>query len=55
MIEGGSRGGLVAAYAFAAVLMCAAAVVAAFLGVDAERQPLEAIAPPLGSDPPKNW
>jgi MFS family permease len=55
MIEGGSRGGLFAAYAFAAVLMCAAAVVAAFLGVDAERQPLEAIAPPLGSDPPKNW
>jgi hypothetical protein len=31
--------------------MCAAALVAAFLGVDAERRSLEEIAPPLGSDP----
>ena len=49
MIEGGSRGALFGAYAFAAALMCAAALVAAFLGVDAERRPLEAVAPPLGS------
>jgi MFS family permease len=50
MIEDGSRSGLFGAYAFAAALMCAAAVVAAFMGVDAERKPLEAIAPPLGSE-----
>jgi MFS family permease len=49
MIEGGSRADLFAAYALAAALMCSAALVAAFLGVDAERRPLEAIAPPLGS------
>ena len=49
MIEGGSRSGLFGAYAFAAALMCAAALVAAILGVDAERRPLEAVAPPLGS------
>ena len=50
MIEGGSRSGLFGAYSFAALLMCAAAVVAALIGVDAERKPLEAIAPPLGSE-----
>jgi MFS family permease len=49
MIEGGSRTHLFAAYAFAAALMCSAALVAAFLGVDAERKPLEAVAPPLGA------
>jgi MFS family permease len=48
MIESGSRSGLFAAYAFAAALMCAAAIVAWFIGVDAERKPLEHIAPPLG-------
>ena len=52
MIEDGSRAGLFGAYAFAAALMCAAALVAAFLGVDAERRPLEAVAPPLGTHPP---
>ncbi|MBV8031116.1 MAG: MFS transporter [Betaproteobacteria bacterium] len=49
MIQSGSRSGLFAAYAFAAALMCAAAIVAALRGVDAERKPLEEIAPPLGS------
>jgi len=48
MIEGGSRGGLFAAYALAGALMCAAAVVAWKLGVDAERKPLEEVCPPLG-------
>src|SRR5262245_27268554 len=48
MIEGGNRGGLFAAYAFAGVLMCAAAGVAWKLGVDAERKPLEEVCPPLG-------
>jgi MFS family permease len=51
MIESGSRQALFGAYSLAAVLMCAAAFVAAFLGVDAERKSLEEIAPPLGSDP----
>ena len=48
MIEGGSRGGLFAAYAFAGALMCVAAAVAWKLGVDAERRPLEEVCPPLG-------
>jgi MFS family permease len=50
MIEGGSRGGLFAAYALAGVLMCVAALVAWKLGVDAERRPLEEVCPPLGMD-----
>jgi MFS family permease len=48
MIEGGSRGGLFAAYALAGALMCIAALVAWKLGVDAERKPLEEVCPPLG-------
>jgi MFS family permease len=48
MIEGGSRSGLFAAYALAGALMCAAALVAWKLGVDAERRPLEEVCPPLG-------
>jgi len=50
MIEGGSRGGLFAAYALAGVLMCAAALVAWKLGVNAERRPLEEVCPPLGME-----
>ena len=38
--------------ALAGVLMCAAAVVAAWLGVDAERRSLEQVCPPLGADLP---
>jgi MFS family permease len=52
IIESGSRDALFGAYALAGALMCAAALVAAFLGVDAERRPLEAVCPPLGCDPP---
>ena len=52
MIEGGSRGGLFAAYALAGVLMCVAALIAWKLGVDAERRPLEEVCPPLGVDDP---
>jgi MFS family permease len=48
MIESGSREALFGAYAFASALMCAAALVAAWLGVDAERRSLELVAPPLG-------
>jgi MFS family permease len=54
MIEGGSRDGLFAAYALAGGLMCLAAFVAWKLGVDAERRPLEEIAPPLGAHPVKS-
>jgi len=53
MIESGSRSALFGAYAFAAVLMCVAAAVTVWLGVDAERKPLEEVCPPLGSDPLK--
>jgi MFS family permease len=51
MIESGSRQALFGAYSFAACLMCAAALAAAYLGVDAERKSLELVAPPLGSVP----
>ena len=50
MIESGSRDALFGAYAFASVLMCAAAIVAACLGVDAERRSLEHVASPLGAE-----
>jgi MFS family permease len=50
MIESGSRDALFAAYAFAAALMCVAAAVAAWIGIDAERKPLEDVCPPLGAD-----
>ena len=49
MIESGSRGALFLAWALAAGLMCAAALLAAFLGVDAERKPLEEVCAPLGA------
>jgi hypothetical protein len=47
LIETGSRAALFGGYVLAGVLMCAAAAVAATIGVDAERRPLESIAPPL--------
>ena len=50
MIESGSRDALFGAYAFAAVLMIVAALVTLFLGVDAERRPLEEVCRPLGAD-----
>jgi MFS family permease len=52
IIETGSRDALFAAYALAGVLMCVAAAVAAWLGVDAERRSLEQVCPPLGCDVP---
>jgi MFS family permease len=51
MIESGSRQALFGAYALAGGLMCAAALVAAYLAVDAEGRPLEEVAPPLGLTP----
>jgi MFS family permease len=52
IIETGSRDALYGAYALAGVLMCAAAAVAAWIGVDAERRSLEQVCPPLGADAP---
>jgi MFS family permease len=49
IIESGSRDALFGAYALAGVLMCVAAGVAAWIGVDAERKSLEEVCPPLGS------
>jgi MFS family permease len=50
LIESGSRTALYHGYLLAAALMCLAAVVAAVLGVDAERRPLEHVAPPLSAE-----
>ena len=47
LIGSGARGAVFAGYAFGATLMLAAAVIEAWLGVDAERKSLEHIAPPL--------
>lgn len=50
LIESGSRVNVFAGYAVGAVLVLAAAVIAWRHGVDAERKPLEQVAPPLGWD-----
>ena len=47
IVETGSRDALFGGFALAAVLMCAAAIIAAVWGVDAERKPLEEVARPL--------
>ena len=49
LIESQSRGAVFAGYALGAVLVLAAAIVALRFGVDAERRPLEEIAPPLSA------
>jgi MFS family permease len=49
LIGTGSRENLFLGYLLGAVLMVGAAVVEAFLGIKAERQPLEAVADPLSS------
>ena len=49
LIASGSRDALLVGYAIAAALMIAAALVAAAIGVDAERKPLEAVAEPLSA------
>ncbi len=49
LIETGSRATVFAGYAFAAVLMVVAAIVALRYGVAAERKPLEEVARPLAS------
>lgn len=49
LIDAGDRGDLFTAYVGAALAMCAAAAVAAAIGVDAERRPLEEVARPLSA------
>ncbi len=49
LIETGSRDAVFLGYAVAGVLMAGAAIVAAWLGVDAERKPLETVARPLST------
>jgi MFS family permease len=49
LIESGSRGNVFAGYALGAALVLAAAAVAWRYAVDAERRPLESVAPPLGA------
>ncbi len=50
LIESGSRSKLFEGYAFAALLMLAASLVAAFFAVRAERKPLEEVAAPLSME-----
>jgi MFS family permease len=50
LIESGGREPLFWGYVAAAGLMCLAGLAAAWLGVDAERKPLEEIARPLSAD-----
>jgi MFS family permease len=49
LIDTGNRGSLFWGYVAAAALMCVAAGVAAWLGVDAERRALETVARPLSA------
>jgi MFS family permease len=49
LIDSGSRQALFAGYVVAAALMAAAAAIELFIGVDAERKPLEQIAAPLSA------
>ncbi|HEY1227789.1 MAG TPA: hypothetical protein VGF26_10740, partial [Ramlibacter sp.] len=51
LVASGSRLQVFGGYAFGALLVIGAAAVAWRHGVDAERKPLEEIAPPLGADP----
>jgi len=50
LVENGSRGAVAAGYCIGAALAVAAGLLALRHGVDAERRPLEEVAPPLGAD-----
>ncbi|RDK04861.1 MFS transporter [Cupriavidus lacunae] len=50
LIESGSREAVAAGYGFGAALVIVAGLLALRFGIDAERRPLEDIAPPLGVD-----
>jgi MFS family permease len=47
LIETGSRGSVAVGYAIGAAMMAGAGLFALLRGVDAERRPLEEVAPPL--------
>jgi MFS family permease len=59
LIETGRRGAVAVGYAIGAVLVVGAGLVAWRYGVDAERKPLEEVAPPLAceddDDTPNTW
>ncbi|CAJ95583.1 putative arabinose efflux permease AraJ, MFS family [Cupriavidus necator] len=50
LIESGSREAVAAGYGFGALLVIVAGLLALRFGIDAERRPLEHIAPPLAAD-----
>ena len=51
LIETGSRGAVTVGYAIGAALVISAGLLAWRYGVDAERKPLEEVAPPIGTEP----
>ncbi|RZI94317.1 MAG: MFS transporter, partial [Variovorax sp.] len=51
LIETGSRGAVMVGYCIGAALVIAAGLLALRWAVDAERKPLEEVAPPLGATP----
>jgi MFS family permease len=53
LIASGSRAQVFGGYALGAVMVIVAAMLAWRWAVDAERKPLEEVAPPLGADPPR--
>ncbi|AMM25644.1 MFS transporter [Variovorax sp. PAMC 28711] len=52
LIETGSRSAVMVGYCIGAALVIVAGLLALRWGVDAERKPLEEVAPPLGAGPP---
>ncbi len=50
LIGTGSRGAVFAGYGAASLLMLGAALLESFIGVSAERQPLESVARPLAAE-----
>jgi hypothetical protein len=53
LIETGSRGAVAIGYAIGAVLVVIAGLMALRWAADAERKPLEEVAPPLGMQDPE--
>ena len=54
LVASGSRQAVFVGYLIGSVLMVGAAVLARLWAVDAERKPLEEVAPPLWQDPPRD-
>ncbi|MBP0628152.1 MULTISPECIES: MFS transporter [unclassified Cupriavidus] len=55
LIESGSREAVAAGYGLGAALVIIAGLLALRFGIDAERRPLEQVAPPLASDDRPQW